>query len=200
MSMPFHSVGKTIGTNVAVASIATFFFACGEPGYPGDNVGAFTVAGAITSNTCGTNIPLVNPLSFTVELRDDRGVAYWRRPQSALFTGVWSGHQFTFATQEEVRAIEPDPVNGVAGCLLIQSVTILGAVASENDGGIFPDGGDADAGVMSSATGFSGTQTITYTPQTGSDCTALVPPLGSQVAALPCSVIYTLSATRTADF
>src|SRR5687768_12661779 len=122
------------------------------PEYPGEVVAAFHVVGALEENECGTTaVPAMDPITFEVELRQDRGRGFWRRTDAPVVSGTYDEEGgFEFRTTRQVPVIAPEPETGVRGCALEQreevSGTVTFAIVSEEDAGTATDAAtDADA-------------------------------------------------------
>ena len=190
---------------ILLAAVAALVPLTGCPVDPeGIEVGTFAVTGTVRENTCGeAAFGTQSPLRFNVELRDepDSVVAYWRRPQAAIVNGTQIDGAYRFDTTVPVTLIPQDLETGVVGCAVSQAEevavqlaegVVMDAGAPEDDAG--PT--DPDAGVANAPPGgFTGTNRITLTPITGSDCAAALATGGGTFLELPCTVQYDLVGT-----
>jgi hypothetical protein len=184
---------------------------CEPPVYPGDSLGTFDVVGALEENTCGSAaVPALDPLTFSVELRRQGALAYWRMTKQPLTTGVvMSSGALRFRTETWIPVLADEPALGYPGCALVQTeeveVTVDG-VETETDAGAGTDGGvvAGDASVRATDGGvvedveprtLAGDNVITFAPDPASDCTPLLASLGGPWLALPCAVRYELTGT-----
>src|SRR6476646_5957698 len=81
---------------------------------PGEHVGAYSVSGELTENSCGSAaIPAVDPLQFEVELRDDQGTGLWLRGAPPARQGKLEGDgafRFRLESTYSVPGMAPEPV------------------------------------------------------------------------------------------
>jgi hypothetical protein len=160
---------------VFAASVVALGVGCGSA-MPGGMLGTYKVVGQSQSNTCGLGAP--NPWTFDVQLSLQQQTLYWDwMDGSPLLSGTLSDAKTTIAQSATVNADSTDA--GLGPCNLQTSSTFqlaLGAGA--------PPGG------------FSGTMSYAYSPASGATCTDVLMSSGGMYDALPCTVTYTVSATR----
>ena len=160
---------------VLAASIVALVAGCGSA-MPGGMLGTYKVVGQSQSNTCGLGAP--NPWTFDVELSLQRQTLYWDwMDGSPLLSGTLSDAKTTIAQSTTVNADSTDA--GLGPCNLQTSSTFQLALGSGAPPG-----------------SFTGTMSYTYTPASGATCTDVLMSSGGMYDALPCTVTYTVSATR----
>ncbi len=152
---------------------------------PGTSLGTWSVAAKLSTNTCGANLGAENPWDFTADLSKDDSTLYLEDTSTSdQVSGVVDSTNGTTATLISAVTSNVDGVNGATGpCNLTLSssyaVTLDDATAPKN---------------------FTGTATFTYAGATGvsstNDCTDQLSSNGGKYDTLPCTVTYTLSATK----
>lgn len=191
--------------------------ACEAPDLPGKPVGTFAIEGDLVENSCGTTaLPAVDPLSFTVEIRDQDGVGTWIMTPPGVTGRLSSEGAFRFEYTTRYTAIEPgmsmptpeepldylriapEPPRVQPGCALQITEVIAGRVrrSTAQDGGL-KNGPPDDAGLARAD--LSADNTIEITPTFGSDCSPALISRGGAFSELPCRARYRLRGTRTED-
>lgn len=172
--------------------------ACRPTKLPGESQGQFRVTGTLEESTCGEGHPAPPSFVFYVELRSEGTRGYWKLAEGPAVAGSFgSDGAFRFEERVEVRAVEPDPPNGVAGCAVERGQVVAGTLAAVRDGAAdTEDGGTPDAGAAPGT--LRGTTTITVTPVPGGDCSPLLLPYGGAFPVLPCQIRYALVGERLA--
>jgi hypothetical protein len=147
---------------------------------PGEPLGTFHVIGQLEASTCGPGALGATDLwEFDVRLSRDGADLYWLNGAEAIPGRIAAdGTSFAFDTRVAVAAIPAE--KGHPGCTIVRS--------------------DSASGSLSSATtdvaSFNGRMRFGYSPQAGSDCSAVVGVDGG-FATLPCEMSYLIEATRT---
>ena len=143
---------------------------------PGNMLGTYKVVGQSQTNSCGLGAP--NPWTFDVQLSEQQTTLYWDwMDGSPLLSGTVSQTQATIDTNATVNADSTDAGLGPCNLQATSALTLtLGSGA--------PPGS------------FTGTMSYTYAPTSGSTCTDVLAPAGGMYNALPCSLSYTVTATR----
>jgi hypothetical protein len=176
-------------------AFSTLLVACEPPTHPGESVGTFQVNGSLDENLCGAAVPALDPISFSVEIRDQLGRAMWIMDEQPVQDGIrMPDGTYRFRSGTTVPVLEPQP--GYRGCSLQQvelvEVTISSVpadgVVDESDAGVGM-GGDDDALEI------DGLSEVQFTPTIDSDCSPLPVVNGGPWAALPCTITYTLFGT-----
>jgi hypothetical protein len=177
-------VNKPSISAFAVAGCAIFLLVrcTGSSSLPGTSLGTFSVVGTLGTNTCGSGVGAANPWDFTVEMSNDSGTLYLAKSDgSDQISGALSG---TSATLTSVVTANVDATEAGAGtCNLTTTTTYT-----------------IDLDSSSSPTSFTGTvvfsNAVNTTVSSSTDCTDQLSSSGGEYSTLPCTVNYTLSATR----
>ena len=215
-------VARPHALSLAVLALSACAASGCEVVYPGTAVGSFDVVGALDENACGAAVPANDPITFAVEIRADGARAYLRFFDPPTREGLLEADgTYRFGVSSQFQVIAPDPALGVVGCALEQREVLEARLsdAPTPDGGVIDDGGmvendDAaapteDAAVADGGDGgmpdggmpdlvLDGESEITFTPISGSDCTALLSVYGGPWSTLPCVLRYTLRGTSRA--
>jgi hypothetical protein len=161
---------------------------CRPARLPGESLGEFVIAGALSSSTCASGYPAPPTLAFRVELRREPGSSYgyWKLPDTALVSGTLGADgAFRFEQRTLYPVLAPDPETDNPGCALERTEVVQGEVSS--------DASDAaiDAPLL-------GTTNITLSPQAGTFCAPLLAVYGGPFPELPCAIEYELEGQRPA--
>lgn len=187
---------RSVGRAILLAIVA---LGC-APQYPGEPVGSFEVVGRLEENACGAAIQALDPVTFRVELREEQGQAFWRRPDFPVVSGTALDGTYRFRSQARIVVIaaDPDPDFGHPGCTVTQSevVEVILEPVDSDAGAPTADAGEPEEPSMH----LEGTHTIDIAPDVGSSCAPATAALGGPFLALPCSVDYTLEGTPSAPF
>ena len=190
---------------VAVVVSCSISFAalvgCKPQQLPGEPIGVFRVVGTLEENSCGpSGLQVVDPLVFTVEIRDDQGFGVFAISQRPYIQGtIKSNGDFLFRLEDRftIRPPEPEPepdpeffynpdaYREPQECHLSQVEVIRGTVASDGNGR------DSDAGV-DAGVDLVGSDTIEIQPMSDTDCREVLANAGGPFATLPCRAVYTL--------
>ena len=170
------------------------------------------------SDSCGAGFQPDAMLSYVTEIRVDGPTAYWHRGNAPIASGTYQpAGAFHFVSQRDVPVYGVDAGgSGAAGCTLREIETIDGTLtlgfadagvsdalsvdvgASDASSTLDSSGSDAsgiDAGVHS--TGFAASDTIQISIAPGSDCTRVFASSGGPFETLPCTALFTMTATAT---
>lgn len=175
---------------------ALYLFSCND-GSDGERLGTFTVLATRTRDACGAQMGAeVARAEYDVVLSVNRGLLQWRRVGGASATGSFDVYQrsFRLSQEQDIQAIQADRRYAYPGCVLRRNDVMEGLVSATANGADAGLSQGADAG--STISGFRGTETIVYGTQSG-DCSPLIGATEGQVLALPCSMTYEITATRT---
>jgi hypothetical protein len=148
-----------------------------DPYDPGKPLGTYAVTGKLVANACGDALGATDPWTFTVKLTEDVNTIYWVQgglPVSGVVDA--SGHT-TMSSTSTQNIHDANPRAGIGAC----SITRADAL---------------DLTIVQDDSTFTGTLAYTFGPSDGSDCTDQLAVAGGPYAALPCSVQYSLAATR----
>jgi hypothetical protein len=154
-----------------------------EPYEPGTAVGTFAVTGTLKTNTCGPG-QAPNPWTFSVKLDTDPGTLYWIQG-SLPVTGTLSAANVAALTSTSSQA-SYSADSSVPLCAIDRTDTLSATLVP-------------DPTIAHEYSSFTGTLSYAFAQDSASsDCSGALADNGGAYAALPCSVSYTLSATRTA--
>ncbi len=149
---------------------------------PAESLGSFTVAAALTSQSCGTGtLALPANLEFVVELsKPEEGGIRWGDGSATLDGKLESdGVTFAVATVVTVDARAKTPDAGMPPCSIVRTDIVRGKLDKAETPG-----------------GFVGGLELDYEPAPGSDCRDLLVGPERLTQALPCKARYELSAHR----
>lgn len=176
--------------SIIFISLAVALAGCSQSSsLPGDSLGEYSVVADLASNTCGSGLGAEDPWKFSAEMSLDGDTLYLDQSNdsdgSELVSGNLDSEDETMAIlTSEITTNVDTSANGVAGpCNLTfrQSYELV-----LND--------------ASASKSFSGVATFTYSAATGisstTNCTDQLSSQGGKYATLPCTVEYTLQATR----
>lgn len=153
---------------------------------PGTALGDYSVVDTLDSNTCGSGISAKNPWNFTAEVSQDGTTLYLANKDGS------------------------DEVSGSLDSTNAQSATLVSAVTSNVDGTDANNPGPCNLTLSTSLNltlsaesppkTLTGKATYTYSVATAlsstTNCTDQLSSLGGKFSTLPCTVEYTLKATR----
>jgi hypothetical protein len=149
---------------------------------PGTAWGTFSVVGTLGTNTCGTGVGPANPWDFDADVSLDGTTVYLEQSgTSSELTGTLSGTAttLTMASTSNVDATDA----GDGACNLTQSASL----ALTFDSATAP-------------TSFTGTAVYTFAAATDvsadTNCTDQLTSSGGVYDTLPCTINYTLTATK----
>lgn len=161
---------STVASGVVVLAAG-----CGST-MPGSVLGTYKVVGQSQNNTCGLGAP--NPWTFDVQLSLQQQTLYWDwMDGSPLLSGALTQSQSTLTQSATVNADSTDA--GLGPCNLQTTSSFALTLGS----GVPPGS-------------FTGTMSYTYTPASGATCSDVLTASGGMYDALPCSLTYTVTATR----
>jgi hypothetical protein len=204
---------------VAAAGLTSTVLAAGcqsEGKHAGVLVGVYAVRGVLAGNTCGPmGLPAQNPLSFSVEIREDDGLGYWFPSKAAQNTGSFNARgEFSFSASQ-TKIVSMGLANPVlqpsdfttqqadfdirqTTCAVSVTETIAGSVSRREaaDGGAVVElATTSDAAVSGTSDDLTGSDVIDVAPTSGSDCNADLTAFGGSYQALPCRARYVLTGT-----
>lgn len=169
---------------VALAAVVTASTSCigKDPYAPGTGLGTFHVTGKLVAQTCGS---APDPWEFDVKLSTDPGTLYWIQgdvPVSGKLDATT--HAAALTTSSSTPVVTDS--RGNHACILERDDT-MNAVLTP------------DATMAGEYSSFTGSLSYGFKAGDGStDCSSQLVASGGDYATLPCSVAYTLAATRTA--
>jgi hypothetical protein len=145
---------------------------------PGDLLGMYKVDALMEESSCGPGaLGAPDHWSFDVKLSRDDSNIYWNNGDEAL-EGSLSSAIFSFTSEVSIPVREAKP--GRPGCTLWRQDAARGTLVAGADESDVP--------------GFDGSLTYSFAQESGSDCNDAMAEVG--LAQLPCSVRYTMTATR----
>ncbi len=156
---------------------------------PGDSLGSYAVVGTLATNTCGSGVGAQNPWNFTAKMSKDDDTLYLDQSDdndgSEIVSGLVDSTDGTTATLTTAVTTNVDGnANGVAGPCNLTLSTSFDLVLND----------------ASASQSFTGKATFAYSAATGvsstTDCTDQLSSSGGKYWTLPCTVQYTVKATR----
>jgi hypothetical protein len=168
---------------VAIGSCALVAACTAQTSLPGTALGTYNVTGKISTNTCGSSLGASNPWSFSVNLSKDGTTLYWEDTSgSSQLSGTLSALGMATLTTTITANVDASEA-GAGACYLQDTQAIALTLASG-----------------SPPSGFTGTCTYTFavatTITTSVNCGDQLASAGGSYATLPCTVAYSLEATR----
>jgi len=165
------------GFATAVLAV-TLLTACADTPLPGTLLGTYKVVAQAQSNTCGMAGP--NPWTFDVQVSEDGQRFYWSwldgtPPLSAFMTS--STAISLLATQQ--ANVDTTADGGMGPCVLERDDTVAVTLGSGSPPG-----------------SFTGTVGYDFSVPVGSICTDQLAAAGGAYTELPCTMTYSMTATR----
>jgi len=153
---------------------------------PGDSLGKYSVVATLGTNTCGSGIDATNPWKFTAEMSKDDSTLYFANEDgSDEVSGGYDGTDETSATL--VSAVTKNVNDASANLGTTCNLTLTTTFA-------------LTLGATSPPPTITGSASYAYSVATAissnTDCTAQLSSAGGKYATLPCTVTYSLKATR----
>ncbi len=175
-----------MSAKIAVAAgLFVGLVACVTPtSLPGDSLGKYKVVGTLGTNTCGSGIDASNPYDFTAQLSKDGTTLYLALEDgSGEVSGGFDSSDETSATLVSAVTENVNAATTGSVCNLTLATTFALKLAAGSPPATFT--GSA-AYAYSVATAVS----------SSTDCTAQLASAGGKYSTLPCTVTYSLTATR----
>jgi len=152
--------------------------ACADSPLPGHLLGTYKVQAQTQSNACGLAAP--NPWMFDVQVSEEGQTFYWSwldgtPPLSAFMT---SSTAVSLLASQQAN-VDSTADGGQGPCVMERDDTVTVALGSG-----------------SPPPTFSGTIGYAFSVADGSTCTDQLAVSGGQYTALPCTITYTMTATR----
>jgi hypothetical protein len=158
---------------LAAFALGSVFVACASTALPGTQLGTFKVTAQSQSNTCGLGAP--NPWTFDAQLSQSGSTIYWSWMDGGpLLSGVENA-----ASHVSITDTEAGNVDGTDAA--------LGPCTMERSD-------DLELDLASGS--FTGTVSYSFTVASGADCSDQLVASGGQYDALPCTVSYTVTASK----
>lgn len=150
---------------------------------PGEPLGSFHVVAKLESSTCGDGALGSRPSwEFDVRLSRDADELLWNNGREYISGAVASDGAFRIDSRTVTDMRTGDEVPRLPACTVERADAVTGTLSDPVD-----------------PAGFKGALSYAYAPSAGSDCVDLVSGEGRIFAALPCSMRYRLTATRTSE-
>ncbi len=151
---------------------------CADTSLPGTLLGTYKVVGQSQTNTCGLGAP--DPWTFDVQLSKDGTTLYWSWLDGSppLSSPLNAELQATLAASQQAN-VDGTADGGLGACTMARDDTIALTLGAE-----------------SPPTGFTGTLSYAFSVPSGSDCADQLTTAGGQYDALPCTVAYSITASR----
>jgi hypothetical protein len=164
---------------------------------PGTPLGAFTVTGTLTSNTCGTGVGAPNPWTFQVSLSVDGSTLYWNSGSPPYLSGILNSSNEASFGQTETGTDAADAsgcaTNPNQGDLLDPGQSPVTCPA--NSGCSMTRSDEYAVTLATNRKSFTGTVSYTFAIASGT-CSSDYSSAGGPYDVLPCSFAYSLSASR----
>jgi len=153
---------------------------------PGDSLGKYDVLATLGTNTCGSGIDAMNPWHFTADMSKDGSTLYFANEDgSDEVSGGYDGSDETSATL--VSAVTKNVNDATANLGTTCNLTLTTTYA-------------LTLGTTSPLSTLTGSASYAYSVATAissnTDCTTQLSSAGGKYATLPCTVTYSLKATR----
>jgi hypothetical protein len=163
--------------------------ACGkDPMNPGEPLGTFHVSATLQATSCGAttaapastdDVAWAPPSwAFDIRLAQDGSTLYWIQGDVPVSGNIDPTHRATLSTSA-IHVLVPPNTPGQAACAMERNDAVDLTLAG------------------SPITHLSGALRYAYTPTSDSDCSAMLAAAGGSFQALPCQVVYAITADRT---
>ncbi len=148
-----------------------------DPHEPGDAIGAFAVVGKLKDDSCGAdNLSAPAKWSFDLKLSRKGSTLYWLNGREAIVGEIDKSGSFGFQTRVEVTLSEKR--GALRGCVMVRRDSASGKLSSSEEE-------------------LNGTLTYAYDARSDSDCSEYALGAEGQPLALPCTLSYSLSGSRS---
>jgi hypothetical protein len=175
-------MGRTLDSLAIGAPLLGLVLACTAAGcnqnpLPGTMLGTYSVTAQSQTNSCGLAAP--NPWAFDVQMSESGPTLYWSfMDGSAPLSTTMDGTNATLVDQVEAN-VDGTADGGLGPCTMLRADTF-----------------QLDFATGSPPSSFSGTITYAFSIAEGADCSDQYAAAGGQYAALPCTIAYTMTASR----
>ena|ERR1700722_14446992 len=162
----------------AAAGLSAVILACSGNPLPGNMLGTYAVVAQSQVNSCGLASP--NPWSFDAQLSESGTTLYWSWMDGSppLSNSMTMSSQATLLASEEVN-VDGTADGGLGPCTMDRNDTL-----------------QIDLGSGSPPSSFQGTINYAFSVASGWNCADQLASAGGQYAILPCTVTYSMTATR----
>lgn len=144
---------------------------------PGKPLGTYAVSAKLSQNTCGADLGAPDPWNFNAEISRDDQQLHWRQGGPLIVSGPVdeAGQAKITSTQTG----QSGQTGAGAGCGLGRTDTLLVKLGAGDPPGAL-----------------SGQLTFAFTSDDAPACASQLKPAGGAYDALPCQLVYELSAER----
>lgn len=149
-----------------------------DPHQPGTEIGQFSVTGKLSDDSCGAdslNAPA--KWSFDLKLSREGSVLYWLNGREAIVGDIDRSGRFSFESHVDVPLSQQR--GATKGCVMVRR--------------------DSAEGTLKGSSSFSGKLSYAYDAKGDTDCSAYAIGTDGLPLALPCSLTYSLSASRVSQ-
>jgi len=163
----------------AVAGVLSWtVLACADKPLPGNLLGTYQIVAQSETNTCGLAAP--DPWTFDAELSEDGTTLYWSWMDGSppLSNAMSSTSQATLLASEQVN-VDGTADGGLGPCTMERDDTL-----------------QIDLGSGTPPSTFQGTIGYAFSVPSGWNCADQLASAGGQYAVLPCTITYSMTATR----
>jgi hypothetical protein len=166
-----------IGAPLVGLALACGVAACNQNPLPGTMLGTYAVTAQSQTNSCGIAAP--NPWTFDVQMSQSGTTLYWSfMDGSAPLSTSMTGTSATLVDQVEAN-VDGTADGGLGPCTMLRADTL-----------------QVDLDTSSPPSSFSGTINYSFSIAEGADCSDQFLAAGGQYQTLPCTIAYTMTATR----
>jgi hypothetical protein len=150
---------------------------CGN--LPGTTLGTYKVTGVLSANTCGSGLGAPDPWQFDVQLSEAGSTLYWNwMDASPLLSGPLNSPTTASLTGYEIANVDAtDAAMGPCDMQRNDAVEVM-------------------LGTGTPPASFQGTIRYAFSAQEGTDCSDQLRAAGGMYGELPCSVSYSITASR----
>lgn len=146
---------------------------------PGKTLGTYAVTGVLGANTCGSGLGAPDPWQFDVQLSETPSMLYWNWMDAGpLLSGPRTDSVDATLIGYQIANVDATGA-GMGPCDLQRNDEV-----------------DIELGEGPLPSSFEATLTYEFSAQEGADCSDQLSRAGGMYAALPCSISYSLTASR----
>jgi hypothetical protein len=170
-------VRRCVLASGATALLGVVVLACGNP-LPGNMLGTYAVNAQSLTNTCGLAAP--DPWTFDAQLSQNGTTLYWSWMDGSapLSNTLSASSQATLLATSQVN-VDGTADGGLGPCTMQRDDTL-----------------QIDLGSGTPPSTFEGTVSYAFSVASGWDCADQLASAGGQYAVLPCTITYSMTATR----
>ena len=145
-----------------------------QPSLPGTALGTYSIQAAMHANSCGDQLGAPDPWAFDAELSRDGDLLYWRQNGQLLSGSLDSSAKATISSSQA------DQVGSNSNCSMTRTDTLAVVLGTDP------------------APPLSGGLTFGFDAPVAT-CSDLLLSHGGSYTALPCTIEYTLTATKKTE-